>query len=88
MLLTKCVLAIALCVTLVPFNTVSALNKNNANFFTKTISRVEETVQKLGSILGLTNSNPVVPSVTADSPKIWAVLVAGSNGYYNYRHQV
>lgn len=21
-------------------------------------------------------------------PKLWALLVAGSNGYYNYRHQV
>ncbi|KAH7962126.1 hypothetical protein HPB52_014532 [Rhipicephalus sanguineus] len=23
----------------------------------------------------------------ADEPKLWALLVAGSNGYYNYRHQ-
>ena len=23
-----------------------------------------------------------------DSKKIWVLLVAGSNGYYNYRHQV
>lgn len=29
-----------------------------------------------------------VCSVSADSgPRIWALLVAGSNGYYNYRHQ-
>lgn len=66
--------------------TVSALsNHHGPQFLTKSISRVEETVQKIGSILGLTKPNPVEPVA---KPKLWAVLVAGSNGYYNYRHQV
>ena len=26
--------------------------------------------------------------VLSNGGKIWALLVAGSNGYYNYRHQV
>lgn len=25
---------------------------------------------------------------SSDQPQLWAVLVAGSNGFYNYRHQV
>ncbi|KAH7962929.1 hypothetical protein HPB52_018776 [Rhipicephalus sanguineus] len=30
---------------------------------------------------------PEKPPERADEPKLWALLVAGSNGYYNYRHQ-
>jgi legumain len=29
----------------------------------------------------------LVALAASDEPKLWALLVAGSNGYYNYRHQ-
>ena len=34
------------------------------------------------------NKKEVVIEGDSGSPKVWAVLVAGSNGFYNYRHQV
>ena len=72
----------------IPSFTVSALNNEfnqQQQFLTKSVSRVEETVHKLASILGLDNNSDAKRDA---QPKIWAVLVAGSNGYYNYRHQV
>jgi len=33
------------------------------------------------------NKKEVVIEGDSGSPKVWAVLVAGSNGFYNYRHQ-
>ena len=65
--------------------TVSALNKNNNHFFGKIVSRAEEAVQKFESLIIHRNKT----DKNSDSQsKQWAVLVAGSNGYYNYRHQV
>lgn len=39
----------------------------------------------LGLSLGLVRS---FPSQEPDGGKHWVVIVAGSNGWYNYRHQV
>lgn len=39
----------------------------------------------LGLSLGLVNA---FPSQQPDGGKNWVVIVAGSNGWYNYRHQV
>jgi legumain len=47
------------------------------------VSRAEETVQNIESLFHKEKQK----NATAE-PKQWAVLVAGSNGYYNYRHQV
>ena len=64
---------------------VCALIKNNHNFLGRVVSRAEETVQNIESLF----QKEKPKNVTADAePKQWAVLVAGSNGYYNYRHQV
>ena len=68
------------------FQVASALNKQNHKIVDKIVSRFEETVQKLESIFKhhKTSEN----NEETANPKVWAVLVAGSNGYYNYRHQV
>lgn len=39
----------------------------------------------LGVTLGLVKA---FPSVQPNGGKTWVVIVAGSNGWYNYRHQV
>lgn len=39
----------------------------------------------LGLSLGLVNA---FPSPDAEDGKNWVLIVAGSNGWYNYRHQV
>ena len=39
----------------------------------------------LGLSLGLVAA---LPSQDSDGGKTWVVIVAGSNGWYNYRHQV
>lgn len=39
----------------------------------------------LGLSLGLVNA---FPTQEPDKGKNWVVIVAGSNGWYNYRHQV
>lgn len=39
----------------------------------------------LGLSLGLVNA---FPTAEPDNGKHWVVIVAGSNGWYNYRHQV
>lgn len=39
----------------------------------------------LGVSLGLINA---FPTEQPDGGKNWVVIVAGSNGWYNYRHQV
>ena len=77
--------------TLVLFTLVSslllsvvALNKNNHRFLGKVVSRVEEAVHNFQSIIHKEKSD----NGSGSQPKQWAVLVAGSNGYYNYRHQV
>jgi legumain len=62
---------------------VAALSKSNHKFLGRIVSRAEETVQNIESLFH--NEKP--KNATAE-PKQWAVLVAGSNGYYNYRHQV
>lgn len=36
----------------------------------------------------ITHGDDGSPSTTQDNGKKWAVLVAGSNGYRNYRHRV
>ena len=32
-------------------------------------------------------SNQAAPTRGGNAPKLWVLIVAGSNGYYNYRHQ-
>jgi len=61
---------------------------NHHKFLDKIVSRVEETVQKFESIFNINHANEKSNSDETTDPKLWAVLVAGSNGYYNYRHQV
>lgn len=79
-------LVFVLLALIIPSPTVSALSKqNHPQFLTKTVSRVEQAVHKLSSIFGLPGNSDVKRDA---QPKLWAVLVAGSNGYYNYRHQV
>jgi Peptidase C13 family len=54
----------------------------------KIIDQIKDTVHKVESLFN--HKAPEVPATHAedDDVKLWAVLVAGSNGYYNYRHQV
>lgn len=68
------------------FQLALGLNQQNHKFVDKIVSRFEETVQKFESIFNIKHSKENNED-TVD-PKVWAVLVAGSNGYYNYRHQV
>lgn len=63
---------------------VVALSKSNHKFLDKIVSRADETVKSIESIF----HKKIVNDSNAAQPKQWAVLVAGSNGYYNYRHQV
>jgi len=53
----------------------------------KIIDQLKDTVHKVESLFK--HKEPEVPATHAedDDVKLWAVLVAGSNGYYNYRHQ-
>lgn len=64
-----------------------ALKSNNHKFLGKIISRIDETVKNVESFFhhSKTSNGDDTPE---DQTKLWAVLVAGSNGYYNYRHQV
>lgn len=64
-----------------------ALKTNNHKFLDKIVSRIDETVKHVESFFHLSKT-PNQAEVSEDQPKLWAVLVAGSNGYYNYRHQV
>ena len=75
-------LQIILCVSL-----CQGLN-NNHKFVDKIVSRVEETVQKFESLFNINHAKDKNNSDETADTKLWAVLVAGSNGYYNYRHQV
>ena len=53
----------------------------------KIIDQLKDTVHKVESLFK--HKDPEAPATPAeDDVKLWAVLVAGSNGYYNYRHQV
>ncbi|XP_046633726.1 legumain-like [Daphnia pulicaria] len=61
---------------------VAALSKSNHKFLGRIVSRAEETVQNIESLF-----HKEKPKNATAEPKQWAVLVAGSNGYYNYRHQ-
>lgn len=63
-----------------------ALKSNNHKFLGKIISRIDETVKNVESFFhhSKTSNGDDTPE---DQTKLWAVLVAGSNGYYNYRHQ-
>ena len=64
---------------------VASLSKNNQKFFGRIVSRAEEAVHNIESLF----HKEKLSNASADAqPKQWAVLVAGSNGYYNYRHQV
>lgn len=79
-------------VTLVVFLFVScsvlsvvSLSKSNHKFLGKIVSRAEEAVQSIESLFHKEKLNN---ASAENQPKQWAVLVAGSNGYYNYRHQV
>lgn len=74
-------LQIILCVSL-----CQGLN-NNHKFVDKIVSRVEETVQKFESLFNINHAKDKNNSDETADTKLWAVLVAGSNGYYNYRHQ-
>ena len=52
----------------------------------KIIDQLKDTVHKVESLF---KQDPEVPATPAeDDVKLWAVLVAGSKGYSNYRHQV
>ncbi|KAI9561023.1 hypothetical protein GHT06_011979 [Daphnia sinensis] len=62
---------------------VVALSKSNHKFLEKIVSRADETVKSIESLF----HKKVANDSNAAQPKQWAVLVAGSNGYYNYRHQ-
>lgn len=68
---------------------VLALNKNsNHKFLPKVVTRIEEKVHNFESYFHIKKSKNGVTGSNSSEPKQWAVLVAGSNGYYNYRHQV
>ena len=90
MMLSKAIyfLQIILCASLLCFQVTLGLNKQNHKFVDKIVSRVEETVQKFESIFNINHANEKSNSDETADTKLWAVLVAGSNGYYNYRHQV
>ena len=44
----------------------------------------------LASLVGgnVFHMNNIVPDTLEDDGVHWALIVAGSNGWYNYRHQV
>lgn len=64
-----------------------ALKINNNKFLGKVVTRIDETVKRVESFFHHSKTPNHDETPTADQPKLWAVLVAGSNGYYNYRHQ-
>lgn len=67
----------------------STLNTNNNHkFLGNIVSRVEEKVKNFESFFHGEKDKNVDTQDSPSNPKQWAVLVAGSNGYYNYRHQV
>lgn len=47
-----------------------------------------QTVSILGLILSLGLAVSAFPAEQPENGKHWVVIVAGSNGWYNYRHQV
>ena len=67
---------------------VLGLNKNdNHKYLPKVVTRIEDALKNLDSIFHGAKPEGKDPS-NPNQPKQWAVLVAGSSGYYNYRHQV